>query len=77
MIKEIFPEHIMFVKNTYENRRILENKLGKPKFIFDNSYIEINLKENTWRTCLDFEWLYRDKPPLSKIEDIIELNILS
>lgn len=69
--KENFPEHIKFVKDTNEHRKLLESKLGKPKFIFDNySYIEINLQENSWRTCLDFEWLYRDKPPLISIEEL-------
>lgn len=54
--KEIFPNHIKFVKDTNEHRRLLENKLGKSKFIYNNySYIEINLQENTWRTCHDFE----------------------
>ena len=66
--KEKFPEHICLIKDTNENRTFLENELGKPKFISDNySYIEINLQENTWRTCLDYEWLYRNMPPLIDI----------
>ena len=70
--KEIFPEQIKFVKDTNENRKLLEEKLGKCKFLFDNySYIEINTKDNTWRTCMDFEWLYRDTPPLISIEEFI------
>jgi hypothetical protein len=72
--KEIFPEHIKFVKDTNENRRLLEEKLGKTKFLFgDYSYIEINTKDNTWRNCMDFEWLYRDTPPLISIEEFINL----
>jgi hypothetical protein len=55
--KENFPEHIKFVKDTDENRQLLEQKLGKTKFLFDNySYIQINTKDNTWRTCMDIEW---------------------
>lgn len=69
--KEIFPEYIKFIKDTNEHRSLLESNLGKAKFLFDNySYIEINLRENNWRTCLDYEWLYRDEPPLISIEEL-------
>lgn len=51
---------IEFIKDTKENRKLLESILGKPKFISeDYSYIlRINLQEKTWRTHLSFEWIY-------------------
>lgn len=69
--KEVLPEHIKFVENTTLYRDFLESKLGKPKIdLGGHSYIEINLNENSWRVCLDFEWLYRDKPPLISMEEL-------
>ena len=74
MNQEIFPEHIKFIKDTDECRRLLESKLGKPVFMFSNySYIEIDLQQNIWRTCLDYEWLYRHTPPSITIEELISL----
>lgn len=70
--KEKNPDYIKHIKDTLENRKILEEKLGKPKFCFDNfSYIEINTKENRWRSCLDYEWLYRNQPNLMTIEEFL------
>jgi len=72
--KEIFPEYIKFTEDTNENRKLLEDKLGKPKFLVDEySYIEINTKDNTWRNCMTFEWLYRNVTPLISIEEFINI----
>ena len=69
--KEYFPEHIKYIRDTDEIRILIENRLGKPYLVYDNhSYIEINLQENTWKTCMDFQWLYRDKPPCISIEEL-------
>jgi hypothetical protein len=71
--KEEFPKHIKFVKDTPKNRRLLEEKIGENSSIIcdDYSYIEINTKDNTWRNCLSFEWLYRNPPPLISIKEVI------
>jgi hypothetical protein len=65
---------IEFIKDTKENRKLLESILGKPKFIFgDYSYIGIDLQEKTWRTYLNFEWLYTTPPTTTiSIEVIVE-----
>ena len=73
--KETFPEHIKYIKDTDNNRGVLTLKLGNPKFVqnWEHSYIEINTKEKTWRTCNSFEWLYRNQPPLMNINHLIKL----
>ena len=73
--KETFPENIKYIKDTENNRGVLTLKLGNPKFVqnCEYSYIEVNTKEKTWRTCFSFEWLYRNQPPLMNINQLIKL----
>ena len=75
--QETFPEHILFMKDTNENRGILTLQLSdqkiEPLMSKDFTYIEINLVEKSWRVCNAFEWLYRNSPPLIDIEDLLSL----
>lgn len=71
---EKFPENIIYIKDTDENRRKLAEKLGNHKFadLWDYSYIEINKNTKEWRTCFSFEWLYRNPPPLKTINEALK-----
>ena len=70
--KETFPPSVKFVKDNPVNRKILFDKLGESLLCFpEYTYIEVNTHDKTWRTCMAFEWLYRDKPPLIEIKDIL------
>jgi hypothetical protein len=70
---EKFPDNILYVKDTDENRRKLTEKLGKTRIadLWDYSYIEINKDTKEWRTCFSFEWLYRNPPPLKTINEVM------
>jgi hypothetical protein len=68
---EVFPDHIKFVEDNFTNRNLMTEKLGPAKIAtHEKTYIEVNTLEKNWRTCFAFEWLYRNKPPLVKIEDL-------
>ena len=68
---EVFPNHIKFVEDNLTNRMLLTEKLGLATiFIPERTYIEVNTLEKNWRICFAFEWLYRNNPPLVKIEDL-------
>lgn len=74
--KETFQDHIKYISDTNENREILSNRFGKPTFQFDSyTYIEIDLLNKTWRSCLGYEWLYRNTPPLTSIDDLLTLEL--
>lgn len=70
--EEVFSKHIKYVEDTVNNRLKLtelygDNLMGRLPY---SSYIEINIQKKSWRICFDFEWLYRDVPPLIKIEEL-------
>lgn len=68
---EFFSSNIKHIKDTVQNRVLLENMLGKGD-VWDHqySYIKINIEDKTWMTSFDFEWLYRNQPPLITIEEL-------
>lgn len=64
----------LYIKDTMKNREIIESKIGKPSFVFDNfSYITVNVDKKEWRTSMDYEWLYCEKPELASIDSILEI----
>lgn len=71
-VKEVFPDNKVYIKDTDENRRIMTQKYGINKLgdLWDYSYIELDTDTNEWRTCLSFEWLYRNQPSLKNINDL-------
>lgn len=70
-IQEIFPDNLKYLKDTQNNRVLVGNILGKASLEYvDISYIEIDLNDNSWRTCFNFEWLYRNTPPLITVEEL-------
>ena len=75
--EEVVSDDIKYIKDTLENRKILEKKFGKHSDMFglyDNqfSYIRFNTQTKEWTPSLDFEWLYRNPPILTPIEEIIK-----
>lgn len=75
--EEVVPDNIKYIKDTLENREILKNKFGGKHDMFglyDNqfSYIKFNTQTKEWTPSLDFEWLYRNPPILTPIEEIIK-----
>jgi hypothetical protein len=72
--KEVFPKNIVYIKDTPENRIRLKEFLGEPRVsIGETAYIEIDTDKETWYGTPDFQWLYRDAPPLHSIEEIRKL----
>jgi len=73
--KEKFPENLIYIKDTDENRRKLTEKLGRSRIadLWDYSYIEINKNTKKWRTCYTFEWLYRNQPTLKTLNEALEI----
>jgi hypothetical protein len=77
---EVYPENIKYIKDSLEIRKILklnfgdtrfdDSKFGRPQL----SYIKFDMTDNTWKTSFDFEWLYRNSPPLTSIEEILKLK---
>ena len=73
--KEVFPENIRFLVDDEcdINRQQLKEIFGgdwNSKFHTGHSYLEVDIKQRTWRPCLDFEWLYRNSPPTTTIEEM-------
>ena len=70
-IQETFPEHIKYVQDTPENRERLGEKLGPEKiYSKDITYLEVDLNKKSWRVCFAYEWLYRNPPPLTSINNL-------
>lgn len=62
----------LFLKDTPDNRIILEKAFGNAKFVSEQaSYLVIDKQRGSWRCSLNYEWLYRDEPQLSSIDTII------
>jgi len=79
--EEMCPDYIKYVINTYENR---EKLIMLCKDIFDIyltdnilycKYIEINFIMKYVSLSPDFNWLYRNTPPLITIEELI-INLI-
>lgn len=70
-VQEWFPDHMKYVKDTMDNRDIMWELLGNG-WIYTNEecYIVVDTYNKTWRTSFYFEWLYRNPPPLTEIEDL-------
>ena len=69
---ETYPENVKYVLDTPYNRSILTNKYGESRLgiINNQTYLEINVKDQTWRPTFDFQWLYRNPPPLIILEEL-------
>lgn len=78
--EEIFPKNIRFLIDDEcdINRQQLTEIFGDiklhPVFHKGHSYLEVDLEKKTWRTCMDFEWLYRNTPPITTIEQMEKNN---
>ena len=69
---EITPENIKYVSDNPANRKLLTEKLGEPKWPHKwYTYLEIDTTEKTWRSCFMYEWMYRNPPELSNINDVV------
>lgn len=69
--KEVFPDNILFMKDTPANRDLIKELLGEAAYSLGNTaFIKIDTEKKDWIGCPDFEWLYRDSPPLHSIEEI-------
>ena len=74
--EEVYPRETLYIKDTIENRTLLSLRYGNQPcpdiFLHQYSYIKFNIIEGTWTSSFDFEWLYRNTPPLTPIEEIIK-----
>ena len=62
------PDNKLWIRDSFENRFILETKFGKPKIEFPGfGYIEFDIIEKSWTTTPAFQWLYSNQPPLTDI----------
>jgi hypothetical protein len=64
-------QNFLFTQDTPCIRDYLTETLGKPEEITnDYCYIIIDKHTLSWRTTYIDEWLERESPPLSSLEDI-------
>ena len=69
--KETFPENIVYILDSAENRIYLIAILGSATmFLGESAYIMIDTETGEWSPRPLFEWLYRDAPPLHSIEEV-------
>lgn len=67
-------ENIIYIIDTPENRFEMENIFGNPKFLYiDMHYIKFHKLDLSWWTTFTHEWLYREPPFLTDIEEIIKM----
>lgn len=65
------PSHIKYLTDSPGTRIVLERRMGKPIIASeDYTYIELNMDDKTWRTCFMYEFLYRNTPSLSHIDEV-------
>jgi len=75
---EVYQEHIKYVLDTPENRKVMTKLYGKNLFShMCFSYIRFNTINKTWRSSFDIEWLYRNPPPVVEICEIFKEYPLS
>jgi hypothetical protein len=66
-------EDFLYILDTPFNRDKMICAFGESKLLTDNmSYIQFDKLDLSWRPMFTHEWLYRDKPLLVGIEEIIE-----
>lgn len=70
-----YPSHIKYVLNTTDNIIYLISICVKSNFSFINNgtYIQVDLKSNTFYISPDYNWLYCDPPPLIEVDEINKL----
>lgn len=70
--KEIYPSHIIYLEDDPYNRKKMIEKFGVPTLSSsDYTYIELDIDKKTWRSCYTFEWLYRNPPPITEINEVL------
>ena len=61
----------MYLENKFSHRYKLETLLGKTKYdLISNSYIEFDEEKMEWWITADHQWLYREPPVLSTIDEV-------
>lgn len=70
--EEVFPSNVFYVYVTVSNLEILNRTLGKNYSLVSRSYVEIDTDRMTWRHTQDYEWLYRNQPPVSEIGEVLK-----
>lgn len=71
--EEVYSPHILYVKSNDKNLEDLDNiksLKGFQIYGISKSYIEVDIEKLTWRTCFEYEFLYRNIPPINTVEDI-------
>jgi hypothetical protein len=69
--KEIFPENIIYISDTPQNRAAIKEILGDVDYFLGGAaYIMVDVETCEWSPRPLFEWLYRDAPPLHSIEEV-------
>jgi hypothetical protein len=70
--EEEFPYNVFYVYATDSNLRILTRTLGKNYSLVSRAYVEVDTNQMTWRHTQDYEWLYRNQPPVSEIVEVLK-----
>lgn len=66
-------ENIFYIIDTPFNRDKMICAFGKPKLFYDDMcYIKFDKLDLSWRTTFTNEWLYREPPLLTDIEEILK-----
>jgi hypothetical protein len=77
---EVYPDNIVYIKDSETNRRVLTEKLGPSKISLDvfheYVYLEVNTLTKEWRPTFAFAWLYRNQPPLVSTDALDNLLIV-
>jgi len=72
---ETYPAGIAYMRDTAANRDSLTANgfFGGEFHLGNTAYIEVYLNSKKWFGTPDFQWLYRNSPPIKTIEEIKEL----
>lgn len=72
--EETYSDGIAYMRDNTTNRNILTENgfIGEEFHLGNTTYIEVNLIMKIWRGTPDFQWLYRNPPPLKTIDEIYE-----
>lgn len=71
---EVYPENILYIQDTPLTRKILKENFCECEYIetFRSFwYIKFDKTDNTWTPSFGHEWLYRDAPPLTSIDEML------
>jgi len=73
MVRTEYPDNLIHIRDTDENREIVRSILGDPVSLWDRSYIVVNVVDGTWYTDFTYRYLYCDQPKVIDVKELIPI----